>query len=311
MGATGVKRALVMWAKKVGEEFADLELAGQTPGGAVAMQYRIADKLVFSKLRSRTGGRLRAAISGGAPLSGDVARFFFAAGLPVYEGYGLTETSPVLTANRPGKVKLGTVGQAVAGTEIRIDASGEIVVRGPQIMKGYWNRPDATAECVDDEGWFRTGDVGTIDEDGFLRITDRIKNIIVTAGGKNIAPQPIENEVALSPYVAQVVMLGDRRAYPTLLIVPDFDNLSTWAQGQGIDIAERSELVADPRVRQFLEQEVFGRMEGLARHERPKKIALVPAEFTVDTGELTPSLKVKRRVVEAKYADLITGLYEE
>lgn len=311
MGATGVKRVLVMWAKKVGEEFADLTLAGKKPGGALAMQNRLADRLVFSKLRERTGGRLRAAISGGAPLSGNVARFFFAAGLPVYEGYGLTETSPVLTANRPGSVKLGTVGQAVAGTEIRIDRTGEIVVRGPQVMKGYWNRPEATAECIEEEGWFHTGDVGAIDEDGFLRITDRIKNLIVTAGGKNIAPQPIENEVALSPYVAQVVMLGDRRAYPTLLVVPDFENLRTWARSAGIQAEDNHALVGDARVRDFVEKEVYGRLTGLARHEMPKKIALIPAEFGVDTGELTPSLKVKRRVVEERYGDLIEGMYVE
>lgn len=309
MGATGIRRALVMWAKRVGEEFAEQTLAGATPTGGLAFQYRLADRLVFSKLRARTGGRLRAAISGGAPLSHDIARFFFAAGIPVYEGYGLTETSPVLTANRPGKVKLGTVGQAVPGTEIRIDPNGEIVVRGPQIMKGYWNRPDATTACVESDGWFHTGDVGALDEDGFLRITDRIKNLIVTAGGKNIAPQPIENQVALSPYVAQVVMLGDKRAYPTLLIVPDFDNVGAWAREQGITVSDNRALVSDPRVKEFLEKEVFDRLQGLARHEMPKKIAIVPDEFGVDTGELTPSLKVKRRVVEERYADLIERMY--
>ena len=311
MGATGVKLVLVKWAKGVGERYSDLQLAGETPSGGLALQYRLADRLVFSKLRARTGGRLRAAISGGAPLSGDVARFFFAAGLPVYEGYGLTETSPVLTANRPGKVRLGTVGQPVAGTEVRIGANGEIITRGPQIMKGYWNRPEDTSATIDTEGWLHTGDVGSIDADGFLRITDRIKNIIVTAGGKNIAPQPIENDVALSPYVAQVVMLGDKRAFPTLLIVPDFENLNAWAKAQGVNVRDNQALVHDPRVREFLEKDVFGRMQGLARHEMPKKIAVVPQEFGVDSGELTPSLKVKRRVVEQRYSDLIEGMYAD
>ena len=309
MGATGIKRTLLMWAKGVGEEYADLLLEGKTPGGGLSLKYRIADRLVFSKLRARTGGRLRAAISGGAPLSGDVARFFFAAGLPVFEGYGLTETSPVLTANRPGFARIGTVGQAVAGTEIRVETSGEICARGPQIMKGYWNAPGATSEVIDSDGWFHTGDVGSLDEDGYLRITDRIKNLIVTAGGKNIAPQPIENEVALSQYIAQVVMLGDRRAFPTLLIVPDFDNLNAWATQQGINVRDNRALVSDPRVREFLEREAFGRLEGLARHEMPKKVAIVPEEFGVDSGELTPSLKVKRRVVEERYADLIEEMY--
>lgn len=309
MGATGIKRKLLMWAKGVGEAYADLLLAGKTPGGALSMQYRIADRLVFSKLRARTGGRLRAAISGGAPLSGDVARFFFAAGLPVYEGYGLTETSPVLTANRPGFARIGTVGQAVAGTEIRVEPSGEICARGPQIMKGYWNAPEATAEVIDGDGWFHTGDVGSLDDDGYLRITDRIKNLIVTAGGKNIAPQPIENEVALSPYIAQVVMLGDRRAFPSLLIVPDFENLREWAKEQGIDARDNHALVSAPRVREFLEREALGRLAGFARHEMPKKVAIVPEEFGVASGELTPSLKVKRRVVEERYSDLIEQLY--
>jgi long-chain acyl-CoA synthetase len=263
MGATGIKRKLVMWAKKVGEEAAELELAGRPVTGALAFQRRIADRLVFSKLRERTGGRLRAAISGGAPLSFDVAKFFFAAGLPVFEGYGLTETSPVLCANRPGHVKLGTVGQAVPGTELRIAESGEIIARGPQIMKGYWKQDAATREVLDDDGWFHTGDVGVIDEGGFLRITDRIKNILVTAGGKNIAPQPMENEIATSPYIAQVVMLGDRRAFPTLLVVPDFENLVPWAREQGLDVSSHEALAANPKVRTLLETEANDRLDGL------------------------------------------------
>ncbi len=309
MGATGARRALLMWAKGVGEEYADLVLEGKQPGGALSVQYRIADRLVFSKLRARTGGRLRAAISGGAPLSGDVARFFFAAGLPVYEGYGLTETAPVITANRPGHVKIGTVGQPLAGTEVRIEESGEIVVRGPQVMPGYWNQPEATAEAIDEDGWFHTGDVGSLDGDGFLTITDRIKNLIVTAGGKNIAPAPIENDVALSPYIAQVVMLGDRRPFPILLLVPDFENLIVWAREQGIDTSDQKALVANPRVREFLENDALSRIRGLSRPEMPKKIAIIAEEFGVESGELTPSLKVKRRVVEERYDDLIKELY--
>ncbi|CAN5619335.1 AMP-dependent synthetase/ligase [soil metagenome] len=311
MGATGVKRKLVMWAKAVGEEAAELELAGKPVAGGLAFKRRIADKLVFSKLRDRTGGRLRAAISGGAPLSGDVAKFFFAAGLPVYEGYGLTETSPVLCANRPGFVRLGTVGQPVPGTEVRIDTNGEILARGPQIMKGYWKQDSETTAVIDGEGWFHTGDVGEFDTDGFLRITDRIKNILVTAGGKNIAPQPIENEVAMSPYIAQVVMLGDKRAYPTLLLVPDFENLKPWAQERGIDTGDHERLSQHPDVRELLEKEAFKRLDDFARYEVPKKIAVIPSEFSIETGELTPTLKVKRRVVEDHYSSVIEEMYSE
>ncbi len=309
MGATGIKKKLVMWAKGVGEAIADERFAGREPAGALAFQGRLADRLVFSKLQARTGGRIHTFISGGAPLSAEVGKFFFAAGLPVYEGYGLTETSPVISANRPGHVRLGTIGHVIPGVEVRIDPSGEILTRGPNVMKGYWNNPEATAEVIDADGWFRTGDVGEFDSDGYLRITDRIKNLLVTAGGKNIAPQPIENRAAMSPYVAQVVMLGDRRAFPTLLVVPDFENLATWAETQGIDAADRAALARDPRVRELLERETASRLEGLARYELPKKITVVAEEFTVDDGTLTPTMKVKRKVVEERYREAIEEMY--
>ena len=309
MGATGVKKKLVMWAKRVGETIAEGRLAGREPSGWLALQGRVADKLVFSKLRARTGDRIHTFISGGAPLSADVAKFFFAAGLPVYEGYGLTETSPVISTNRPGRVRLGSIGIPVPGVEVRVDQNGEILARGPNIMKGYWNKPEATAEVIDADGWFHTGDIGEVDADGFLRVTDRIKNLLVTAGGKNIAPQPIENQVAMSPYISQVVMLGDRRAFPSLLLVPDFDNLAPWAQAQGIDTSDHSALAADPRVKTFLEQEALARLEGFARYEMPKKVSLVPDEFTIDSGMLTPSLKIRRKIVEERYKDVIEGMY--
>jgi long-chain acyl-CoA synthetase len=309
MGATGVRRAIVGWAKRVGEAGVEERLSGRR-AGPEGLAEKLADRLVYSKLRARTGGRLRAMVSGSAPLSADIARFFWAAGMPVYEGYGLTETSPVLTVNRPAHVRLGTVGQPVPGTELRIGDGGEILARGPQIMKGYWQRPDATAEEVDEDGWFHTGDVGELDADGYLRITDRIKNLIVTAGGKNIAPQPIENEVVMSPYIAQVVMLGDRRAFPSLLVVPDFENLRAWAKAQGITATDPTELARDPRVQRFIEQEALARLGGFAHYETPKKVALIPDEFTIEAGELTPTLKVKRRVVEDHYRDLIETLYE-
>jgi long-chain acyl-CoA synthetase len=308
MGATGIKGKLVGWAKRVGEAGVDERLAGRE--GPAGFQEKLADKLVFSKLRERTGGNIKAFVSGSAPLSADIAKFFWAAGLPIYEGYGLTETSPVLSVNRPGAVKLGSVGPPIPGTEIRIAGSGEILARGPQIMKGYYNQPEATAEAIDDEGWFHTGDVGEIDADGLLRITDRIKNIIVTAGGKNVAPQPIENAAAMSPFVAQVLMIGDKRAFPTLLVVPDFENLGAWARQQGIDASDPERLAQDPRVRELLEKETLGRLGGFARYEMPKKIAVIPHDFTIESGELTPTMKVKRRVVEQNYSDAIEQLYE-
>ena len=307
MGATGIKGKLVAWAKGVGEGSVDAKLSGgQSQGG---FQHKLADKLVFSKLREKMGGRMRAFVSGSAPLSADIARFFWAAGVPVYEGYGLTETSPVLTVNKPGAVKLGAVGLPLPGVEIRIAEQGEILGRGPNIMKGYWNKPEATAEVIDDEGWFHTGDVGELDGDGFLRITDRIKNIIVTAGGKNIAPAPIESAAAMSPFVSQVVMLGDQRRFASLLVVPDFENLEPWAKQQGIDAADRQRLARDPRVVELLERETLGRLQEFARYETPKKIAVVPDEFTIESGILTPTLKVKRRVVEERYQDEIEAMY--
>lgn len=308
MDSHGVKRALVMWAKRVGEAAVADRISGRATGPR-GFKETLADRLVFSKIREKTGGRIQVFISGSAPLSPDIARFFWAAGLPVYEGYGLTETSPVLSVNRPGATRLGSVGQLIPGTEVRITPEGEILARGPQVMKGYWKRDDATAEVIDAEGWLHTGDVGELDSQGFLTITDRIKNLLVTAGGKNIAPAPIENQVVMSPYISQVVMLGDRRPFATLLVVPEIGTLTRWAKENGIETADTAALCADPRVHDFLEQEAFSRLHGLARYEMPKKIAVIPREFTIEAGEVTPTLKVKRRVVEQHYAEVIEKMY--
>ncbi|HET7232811.1 MAG TPA: long-chain fatty acid--CoA ligase [Longimicrobium sp.] len=307
-GATGIKKHIITWAGKVGAAVVDARFAGRQPGAALALQYRLADKLVFSKLREKTGGRLRTFISGGAPLSAAIARFFWAAGLPVYEGYGLTETSPVIAVNKPAKARLGTVGPIIPGVEAAISDEGEILTRGPHILKGYWNNPDATAEVIDDDGWFHTGDIGEL-EDGFLRITDRLKNIIVTAGGKNVAPAPMENLAAMSPFVAQVLMIGDRRAFPSLLVVPDYESLLPWAKEQGIDTSDRAALAADARVHALLERETLGRLTGFARYEMPKKVLVIPEEFTIENGMLTPKLSIKRHVVEKRYAAEVEALY--
>ena len=310
MSQTGVKGKLVAWAGRVGADWTEAKLSGRSPGLTTLVQRGIADRLVFKKIRARIGGRLRFFISGGAPLAHHVAKFFYGAGVMILEGYGLTETSPVTNVNTESEMKLGTVGKPVPGTEISIAEDGEILVRGPQVMQGYYNLPDATAEAIDADGWFHTGDIGEIDAEGFLKITDRKKDLIVTAGGKNIAPQPIENRVKESPFIDEAVMVGDRRPYAVLLLVPNDEKLMEWAGAEGID-ATGDELLSDERVEAKMEEESLGNLEGFARFERPKKIALLSAEFTVESGELTPTQKVKRRVVEDRFSDVIEGLYAE
>ena len=303
-----VKKRIFFWARGVAERWANEKLAGREPGGVLAMQYSLAQRLVFSKLKARTGGRLRYFVSGGAPLAPEINKFFYAAGLVILEGYGLTETSPVLAVNTPENFRIGTVGKPVAGTEIAIATDGEILARGPQIMKGYFNKPEATAEAIDRDGWFHTGDIGEL-RDGFLAITDRKKDIIVTAGGKNIAPQPIENLAKTSRFVSQAVMIGDKRSFPVMLVVPNWDTLEKWARSENISFATRAELTSLPPVQEKVEREVEKKLTGLARFEMPKKIGLLEHEFSVERGELTPTLKVKRRVVDQRYKEQIDALY--
>ena len=311
MEAQGIKRMLVQWAREVGGAWADEKLAGREPSGVLKFAYAITDALVFGRIRSAMGGRLRYFVSGGAPLSSEINRFFFSAGIKIYEGYGLTETSPVTNLNTPEHLRIGTVGRPIPGTEIRIGDGGEILIRGPQVMKGYYELPEATAEAIDAEGWFATGDVGALDDDGFLRITDRIKDIIVTAGGKNVAPQPIENLLKADDFIEQAVMLGDRESYCVLLVVPSFANLEAWARKSGINTSGSEALLASKQVQEHLEARVMARLEGLARYEKPKKIGLIAAPFTVEDGTLTPTLKVKRRVVKAQHRKLMDAFYDE
>jgi long-chain acyl-CoA synthetase len=306
----GVKGKLVAWASGVAARWTEAELAGRSPGAWTSIQHGIADRIVFKKLRGRMGGRLRFFISGGAPLSLHVAKFFYGARIRIFEGYGLTETSPVVAANTYEDIRLGTVGKPVPGTEIGIAEDGEILIRGPQVMRGYYNLPEATAEAIDADGWFHSGDIGEIDADGFLRITDRKKDLIVTAGGKNVAPQPIENRVKQSPFIDEAVMIGDRRPYSILLVVPNQAKVQEWAAAEGIE-AKGEALLQDERVQARLEEEALGNLSDFARFEQPKKVALLAAEFTVESGVLTPTQKVKRRVVQERYTDVIDRLYEE
>ncbi|MEI6740251.1 MAG: long-chain fatty acid--CoA ligase [Gemmatimonadaceae bacterium] len=310
MAGGAAKRAIFGWARRVGEQWAQCRLAGQTPGMLLSVQYRIAHRLVFSKLQERTGGRLRFFVSGGAPLSPEIALFFYSAGLIILEGYGLTETSPVISCNNMQHYRIGTVGRPIPGVEIMIAPDGEILSRGPHIMLGYYNNPDATRDAIDADGWFHTGDIGEL-RDGFLRITDRKKDIIVTAGGKNIAPQPIENRLKTNPFISQAVMLGDKRKFPSVLVVPNYDQLVPWAASQGITTTTHPELLARPAVQQKMEAEVRSSLVGLAPFEMPKKVALIEQDFSVERGELTPTLKVKRRVIDTTYKAMIDQLYAD
>jgi long-chain acyl-CoA synthetase len=305
-----VKKKIFFWARSVADRWASEKLSGKEPGGMLAKQYAIAQKLVFSKLKARTGGRLRYFVSGGAPLSPEINKFFYAAGLEILEGYGLTETSPVIAVNTPEDFRIGTVGKPIDGVEVRIAADGEILTRGPHVMKGYFNKPEATREAIDSDGWFHTGDIGML-SDGFLAITDRKKDIIVTAGGKNIAPQPLENKVKTNKYVAQAVMLGDKRKFPSMLIVPNFDQLEKWAMRHNIIWTDRAQLLRMPSIHAKIEKEVNRELAGAAHFEVPKKIGLLEHDFSIERGELTPTQKVKRRQIDKHYKTLIDSLYAE
>jgi long-chain acyl-CoA synthetase len=305
-----IKKRIFFWARAVAERWADVKLAGGTPRGLLARQYALAQKLVFSKLQARTGGRLRYFVSGGAPLAPEINKFFFAAGLVILEGYGLTETSPLISVNTPAKFRIGSVGTPAPGVEVTIAADGEILTRGPHVMKGYYNKPDATRDAIDTDGWFHTGDIGEL-RDGFLAITDRKKDIIVTAGGKNIAPQPIENTIKTNKYVSQAVVIGDKRKFPVVLVVPNWDQLERWAKIKNLLWTDRSQLLAMPIVHAKIEKEVFGKLTGLAKFETPKKVAILEHDFSIERGELTPTLKVKRRVIDKTYRDVIDRLYED
>lgn len=304
--ASPLRQRLFRWALRVGGACGAAARAGARPPLADRIGYPLADRLVLSRVRERTGGRLRLVLSGGAPLPVPVAEFLFAVGIPVLEGYGLTETAPVLTLNPEDAPRLGTVGKALPRVELRFADDGEILVRGPNVMRGYYGKPEATAAALEG-GWFHTGDVGRLDEAGYLVITDRKKELLVTASGKNVAPQPIEQQLRRSPLVGEALLVGDRRPFVAALIVPDVAALAA-AVGAPAD-ADRSALVSREDVRRRFDAIIDAVNADLPRHEQIRKYALVPAELSVATGELTPTLKLKRRVVAARWRDEIEALY--
>jgi long-chain acyl-CoA synthetase len=304
------RRTLFHWGVKVAAAKARVETTGGKPGGVLRLEVRLADRLVFSKIRDSVGGRLRCLVSGSAPLPTNVAEFFYGIGLPITEGYGLTETSPILTANSMNALRLGTVGRPIPGVEIRIAGDGEILARGPNVMMGYYNKPEETADVLRD-GWFHTGDVGTIDGDGYLRITDRKKDLLVTSGGKKVAPQPIEAVLKQSPLVAEAILLGDRRRFVSVLIVPDFAALERRLKDLGRPPAERDVLVARDDVRALYDEIVQALNHELSQFERIKKVVVLPREFTIESGELTPTMKVKRKAVEENWRKEIDQIYRE
>ena len=304
-----LKKGIFHWALGVGKQVSRLKQAGKPVPAGLALKYHIAHKLVFSKMHTALGGRLRFAVSGGAPLSREIAEFFHAAGILILEGYGLTETCPVLTNNREGNFKFGSVGRALPGVELKIAADGEILGRGKNIAKGYFKKPEATAEVFLSDGWFATGDIGRIDEDGFLFITDRKKDLIVTAGGMNIAPQNIENLLKGDPFISQAMVYGDKRPYPVALITLNADELAKFAKEQGVLVTDPGALTKHPKVVERVSQIVEQKNTELQSYAKIKKFAILPADFSVDNGLLTPTLKVKRKVITEMHREVLDSLY--
>jgi long-chain acyl-CoA synthetase len=304
-----LKRKIFHWAVGVGKEVSRLKQARRSVPGGLAFKARLAHALVFSKMHAALGGRLRFAVSGGAPLSREIAEFFHAAGILILEGYGLTETCPVLTSNREDRFKFGSVGLPLPSVEVKIAPDGEILGRGSNIAKGYFKKPDATAEVFLADGWFATGDIGRFDEDGFLFITDRKKDLIVTAGGMNIAPQNIENLLKGDPFISQVMVYGDRRPYPVALITLNPEELMKFAAAQGLPTVDPSALCAHPKVLARVAKIVEERNGELQSYAKVKKFTVLPADFTVENGLLTPTLKVKRKVIREQYQTALDQLY--
>jgi len=300
------KNAIYRWALSVGRAHRDETLTGAQPR---SLRWKLANRLLFSKVRAGMGGKAELFISGGAPLGRELAEWYADIGIRIHEGYGLTETSPVIAVNTPRAHKLGTVGKPLPNVEVRVADDGEVLVRGPSIFQGYWNRPQETQDAFVD-GWFKTGDIGNLDSEGYLSITDRKKDLIKTSGGKFIAPQPIENSLKLNPLIGTAVVLGDRRKFPAVLISPHFPVLEDWARANQVAFASRDELVASPKVRALYEGIVEESNKTLARFEKLKRVLLVPEEFSASAGTLTHTMKVRRRGIEERYRNLIDAMYD-
>jgi long-chain acyl-CoA synthetase len=307
-GLSPIKKRLLAWAIGVGSGHADTVYDGRRPSSPL---WRLADKLVYSKVREAFGGRVRIFVPGGAPLGIDTAKWFASVGIALWEGYGLTETSPVIALNTPITHRIGSIGKRVSNVEVKLGSDGELLVRGPSVFSGYWQKPEMTTEAFDSDGWFHTGDIAHIDSDGFVFITDRKKELLKTSGGKMVAPQPIENKLKNSIFVAQAALVGDKHKFVSVLISPNFVALEEWAHHRGIESTNRAELVADSRVVALYARIVREVNASLANFETLKRFHVVADEWTQETGELTPSMKLKRRVITEKYASLIGALYED
>lgn len=297
------------WAVDVAKEYAMHIAAGEPIPMSLTAKHGIADAIVFLKLREFFGGRLRHCITGGAALSDEIFLIFTGAGISIMQGYGLTETSPVISSNSPKTVRVGTVGRAIRGVEIRIAADGEIEVRGPNVMLGYYNKPEATRDAFTEDGFFRTGDIGELDADGYLKITDRKKELFKTSGGKYIAPSPIEQRLRSSRFVNQAVLVGSERKFPAALIVPNFESLESYAELKGLEIGSRSEFCTHERIIDLIARQIETATQDLSKYEKVKKFTLIENEFTVENGEMTPTLKIKRRVIDERYRDVIEKMY--
>lgn len=307
---SSLKRKIFYWALEVGKKYGQKKLHAQPISRSLKLRRKLAHKLVFSKIIAKTGGRIRFFLSGGAPLSKEIAEFFYALGMVILEAYGLTETSPVISLNTFENLKYGTVGKPIPGVEVKIAEDGEILTKGPHVMKGYHKKEADTEEALEG-GWFHTGDIGHLDKEGFLVITDRKKDIIVTAGGKNVAPQQIENLLKTNPNISNTVVIGDKRKFISALIIPNFEKLEEYAKGSNISYTDKCDLVKKEEIINFMLAEVDRSTPNLARFEKVKRIALLDREFELGDEEVTPTLKVKRNIIEEKYKDLIDSLYED